>query len=51
MLVLPDWILSEQFWLPEGTGWSAVQRGPAIFLQAIPWLALLLTVLRFYVER
>ena len=43
-------LLSESYWLPGGGGWSELQRGDEIFLYAAPWLALLLLLLRAFVE-
>lgn len=43
-------LLSESYWLPGGVGWSEMQRGDERFLHAAPWLALVLLLLRAFVE-
>ena len=43
-------LLSESYWLPGGVGWSELQRGDERFLHAAPWLALVLLLLRAFVE-
>ena len=43
-------MLSERYWLPDGIGWSDLQRGDDGFFHAAPWLALMLLLLRTFVE-
>lgn len=43
-------MFSERYWLPDGVGWSDLQRGDDRFLHAAPWLALTLLLLRTFVE-
>jgi len=43
-------MFSERYWLPDGVGWSDLQRGDDRFLHAAPWLALMLLLLRTFVE-
>ena len=39
-------VISERVWLPGKAEWKQVQHGEAWYIQAVPWLALVLLLIR-----
>ena len=41
---------SHEFWLPVGIKWCRIKRGDDFYLHLVPWLALLMLLLRPFIE-
>ena len=43
--VFPEWI-----WLPDTIRWNQLRRGESSYMHAVPWLALIILLLRSFVQ-